>query len=44
MAEGTRDFRLSYDARKYFEKIPQKPKHIATVREKGYQFESGPKS
>jgi two-component system, OmpR family, alkaline phosphatase synthesis response regulator PhoP len=30
--------------RKYFEKIPQKPKHIVTVREKGYQFESGPKS
>ncbi|GJL80310.1 MAG: DNA-binding response regulator [Nitrospinaceae bacterium] len=24
--------------RKYFEKKPQKPKHIVTVREKGYQF------
>ncbi|MCH8158200.1 MAG: response regulator transcription factor [Nitrospinae bacterium] len=24
--------------RKYFEKTPQKPKHIITVREKGYQF------
>jgi len=24
--------------RKYFEKIPQKPRHIITVREKGYQF------
>ncbi|KMP12119.1 transcriptional regulator [Candidatus Nitromaritima sp. SCGC AAA799-C22] len=24
--------------RKYFEKNPQKPKHIITVREKGYQF------
>ena len=24
--------------RKYFEKKPQKPKHILTVREKGYQF------
>ena len=27
--------------RKYFEKKPQKPAHIITVREKGYQFESG---
>ena len=26
--------------RKYFEKNPQKPKHILTVREKGYQFVS----
>ena len=25
---------------KYFEKRPQKPAHIITVREKGYQFES----
>ncbi len=24
--------------RKYFEKTPQKPRHIITVREKGYQF------
>jgi len=29
--------------RKYFEKIPQEPRHIVTVREKGYQFESGSK-
>ena len=27
--------------RKYFEKRPQKPVHILTVREKGYQFISG---
>jgi len=27
--------------RKYFEKRPQKPVHILTVREKGYQFVSG---
>ena len=27
--------------RKYFEKSPQKPVHILTVREKGYQFVSG---
>ena len=27
--------------RKYFEKKPQKPVHILTVREKGYQFVSG---
>jgi two-component system, OmpR family, alkaline phosphatase synthesis response regulator PhoP len=27
--------------RKYFEKMPQKPVHILTVREKGYQFVSG---
>ena len=26
--------------RKYFEKKPQKPQHIVTVREKGYQFNS----
>ena len=26
--------------RKYFEKNPQKPKHILTVRDKGYQFVS----
>jgi two-component system alkaline phosphatase synthesis response regulator PhoP len=26
--------------RKYFEKRPQKPVHILTVREKGYQFVS----
>ena len=26
--------------RKYFEKKPQKPAHILTVREKGYQFKS----
>lgn len=25
--------------RKYFEKKPQKPRHIVTVREKGYQFD-----
>jgi len=24
--------------RKYFEKKPQRPRHIITVREKGYQF------
>ncbi|MFQ5717064.1 MAG: response regulator transcription factor [Nitrospinales bacterium] len=28
--------------RKYFEKNPKKPKHIVTVREKGYQFVSAP--
>jgi DNA-binding response OmpR family regulator len=28
--------------RKYFEKKPQKPRHILTVREKGYQFVSEP--
>lgn len=28
--------------RKYFEKKPQKPTHLITVREKGYQFKSGP--
>ena len=27
--------------RKYFEKTPQEPVHIITVREKGYQFDSG---
>ena len=27
--------------RKYFEQKPQKPTHIITVREKGYQFKSG---
>ena len=27
--------------RKYFEKNPQKPEHIITVREKGYQFNPG---
>lgn len=27
--------------RKYFEKNPQKPEHILTVREKGYQFNPG---
>ncbi|MBT3514904.1 MAG: response regulator transcription factor [Nitrospina sp.] len=26
--------------RKYFEEIPQEPRHIVTIREKGYQFES----
>lgn len=28
--------------RKYFEKNPQNPKHILTIREKGYQFIPGP--
>lgn len=28
--------------RKYFEKRPQKPRHILTVREKGYQFNPDP--
>lgn len=30
--------------RKYFEKRPQKPQHILTVREKGYRFNPNPKS
>lgn len=29
--------------RKYFEKRPNKPRHILTLREKGYQFESNPR-